>query len=160
KGKLQARCEGSVQADCQAQCQGTPGMIDCNASRTASCQGSCNAEAKVQCNGYLKCQADFDASCEANAKVSCSGGCSGGGGLFCNGHFIDVESTVDEAEAWIKAHGYAHGSASASCSGNSCSAQAEGEAGTKCDIGGAPGRSAGGMVAAGLVGLAFAASRV
>jgi MYXO-CTERM domain-containing protein len=159
QSKLQGRCEGSVQAQCSAQCMGTTGSASCMGSCQASCSGSCHADASIKCNGYLHCQYEADASCEANLNVMCSASCSASGGvLVCNGKVVSFQSTIDDAKAWLEAHGYASGSAMASCSGTTCEADAQGSAGVKCST--MPGGGGGSMLAAGILGLAYGASRI
>ena len=125
----------------------------------ASCQGGCNANANISCSGYLHCQAMANVDCEAMLSGGCSAHCSGGGVLVCNGQVVDFESTLDAAKNWIEEHGYASGSAEASCSGNTCEADAEGSAGVKCST--VPGGAGtGSLLAMGLVGLVFGASQL
>jgi MYXO-CTERM domain-containing protein len=152
--KLSGRCQGGVAGSCEAECKGQPGSVDCTGQCKASCKGSCDASVKVKCNGYLKCQADVNASCESDLKVQCTGGCTTNGGvLVCNQNFI-TQGTIDDVEAYLQGHGYANGSASASCSGNTCEAAAEGEAGFHCSTSSASTSPLTGCVAA-LGGLAI-----
>lgn len=156
----QGTCGGSCDSQCTTHCQNdsdqTTCMTNCNASCNATCQGecdaTCNANTDVSCSG--KCQAscqgscnasariDCQASCQADGYLRCTGGCqadcetTGGGGLFCSGQYVDVggdlKSCVDAIEAALNIHvsGYANGSAS--CSGNTC--QAEANAGVSCAL--------------------------
>jgi MYXO-CTERM domain-containing protein len=60
------------------------------------------------------------------------------GALFCDGQYVDAGNNLQEcldalvATFKIEITGYATGSSSSSCSGNTCEAQAEGQAGCSC----------------------------
>jgi thioredoxin:protein disulfide reductase len=162
QGDLSATCKGSGKADCEGKCSGSPGSVDCKGSCTASCQGGCDAHAKATCNGYLNCKSAGKISCETDFAANCKGSCqTEGGGLYCNGRLVKF-GNLDSVKAWFQAHGYAEGSSSSKCSGNTCEAEAEGKAGVTCAASRAPGSASGpgAIVAAGLLSLAYAGSRL
>jgi MYXO-CTERM domain-containing protein len=161
KSELQATCKGTGSASCDAQCTGTKGTADCKGTCEASCKGSCNAQAKARatCDGYLSCKSEGVLKCQTDFKANCKSKCeTSGGALVCNGQVVTY-GDLNAVKAWFEQHGYATGSSSASCSGNTCQAQAEGEAGVSCAASSAPIGS--GMPAAlGLLAFGYAASRL
>jgi hypothetical protein len=146
-----AKCKASCSAKCEGTCSGTPPTADCKAKCQGSCSGQCSTKANLDCN--VKCAVQGSASCEASFKADCDANCSVGGVLVCDGAAKEFLATLEKAKAWLQAHGYASGSASAQCSGGSCTAQAEASAGAKCAL--APTDEPGGWV---LCSLALAAA--
>ena len=102
-----------------------------------------------QRRGYIDCKARVRGGCE----IACQ---EPEGALFCDGQYVDHGGNLDAcADAIRQALAIevdleASGSASSTCSGNSCEGSAEGSASASCDIGGAPGSSEipGGVLAA------------
>jgi hypothetical protein len=98
------------------------------------------------------------------------GGCeaqctSPDGALFCDGQYVDHGGNLDACVAALEAAVSAsvdlsaRGSASSDCTGNMCSAEAEGEASASCAL--SPDRKSGGLGGLGLLlaALGFAAVR-
>lgn len=161
KSELQGTCKGSGSASCDAQCTGTKGSADCKGSCDASCKGSCdaNAKARATCDGYLKCKSPLKVKCQTDFSANCKGKCeTSGGALVCNGQVVSF-GDLNTVKAWFESHGYANGSSSASCSGNTCEAKAEGEAGVSCSATTAPVGSGTGA-ALGLLAVGYAASQL
>lgn len=161
KTELQNSCKGTGSASCDSKCQGTKGTADCKGSCKSSCEGSCdvNAKAKATCNGYLKCQSAGQVKCQTDFKANCKGKCeSSGGALVCNGQVVQF-GDLNTVKAWFQSHGYANGSSSAECSGGTCEAKANGEAGVSCAASSAPVGSGAG-VAVGLLAMCYGASRL
>lgn len=125
KAQCSAHCKGKCSADCSASCQGSP--VDCEGGCKGSCQGSCKVKTSMECN--IKCQAQGEANCEAEMTGGCKGQCqTKDGAAFCDGQYVDAGNNfancMDALSAIVKVEGYAK----ASCSGNSC----EAEAGASC----------------------------
>ncbi len=114
-----ASCQATCQGECDASCTGSA-SADCTGKCTASCQGSCNASARIDCQ----------ATCQSNGYLSCTGGCqaacqnTGQGGLFCNGQYVDVGNNLQSCITALKDELNIQVTGSASCSGNTCQAQA------------------------------------
>ena len=107
----------------------------------------------------MKCQVNAQASCTANAKAQCTGNCSAHGVVVCNGVVQDLVNDAKAAADWVAQHVKFEASGSASCTGNTCTAQ--GEASAKSSCAAAPGETqngeAGMLVIAGA--LAMTAAR-
>lgn len=149
------KCEAACTAGCEGECNVVPPSASCDVKCEAGCQGSCEARANLDCN--IDCQADGFASCEANLKGGCELACQGDkGALFCEGQYVDpredIESCVNALRdaLGIEVEGYAN--ADASCSGGSCTAEAE--AGISCSVA-RPGAGQGTQGGAGLLVLAL-----
>lgn len=128
KGQCEAQCKATCQGECDASCNGAP--VECNGSCEASCSGSCKAKTNMDCQ--VSCQAKLEVSCEAELKGGCEVACDApGGAVFCDGQYVDKNGHGQECLDAITANVNAHASASAECSGGSCTA--EGEAG--CGLG-------------------------
>ena len=161
KSELQATCKGTGSASCDAKCEGTKGTADCKGTCQASCQGGCDAQAQARatCDGYLKCKSPLKVQCQTDFQTNCKGKCeASGGALVCNGQVVSY-GDLNAVKAWFEQHGYANGSSSASCSGNTCQAQAEGEAGVSCSASSVPVGS-GAPAALGFLAVGYAASRL
>lgn len=157
-GECVASCKSSISAECDASCEGTPPTANCKARCEATCEGSCTGQARAKCQ--VACQADGYAKCEGDLQVKCEGECkTTKGALFCDGQYIDhggnLQDCINSLNGWLKANVdvQAQGMASGECSGNTCKAEAEGEASASCAT--VPGGPAGtgvllfGMVMAG-----------
>jgi MYXO-CTERM domain-containing protein len=109
----------------------------------------------------VECQAAGSARCEAELQGGCELQCEEPeGAIFCDGEYVDhgghAEECIDALNAFLESHVQA--SSSASCSGNSC--EAEAKASCQCSV---PGRRGAptwpALVAAALAALAGAARR-
>jgi hypothetical protein len=156
KGTCGGSCESKCTAHCQSDANSAQCNADCNTSCTATCQGecdaSCNGNATVDCSG--KCQAsctgscnasahvDCQATCQANGSASCQGGCelacdrTDGGGLFCDGKYVDdgghLKSCVDALKAALNITVTGYASSSGNCSGNTCTGEAKAGGSASC----------------------------
>jgi hypothetical protein len=117
-------CQETCGAHCNASCQGTPPSATCDTQCQASCQGSCQAQANFSCD--ISCQEMGYAMCESNLQGGCTGQCSEPqGALFCNGQYVSVDpSQLQQCESQLQSLLNIQVSASAACSGNTCSGQA------------------------------------
>ncbi len=119
-------CHSSCSATCSAECGASCSveLPDCETSCHASCEGECHASANIDCQ--VGCQAGGYIDCEASLQGGCEVACqSPSGAIFCDGQWIntdDLDSCVDAiVDAFsIEVTGYAD----ASCSGNTCKAEA------------------------------------
>lgn len=129
KGQCKADCKAKVQANCSASCTGSP--VTCTpVSCEASCKGKLDAKAQVSCN--VSCSSSLEASCEAELKGGCEAQCSTPeGALYCDGNYIDTGNNLQNCLDGLKAALNIEASASASCSGNSCQAEAEASCGSR-----------------------------
>ncbi len=123
----EAQCKATCKGECDASCSGTP--VDCQGGCNASCKGSCTADANLDCQA--SCQAQLSVDCEASLQGGCEANCSRPeGAIFCNGQFVDdngnAQECLDSIKAWLDANAKFYGTASASCSGSQCEAQANG----------------------------------
>jgi hypothetical protein len=120
KAQCEASCEAGCDADCSASCEGSP--VECSGGCKASCEGSCTAEANVDCQ--ISCQG----GCTAQLQGGCEAECDVDGALFCDGQYVDhggnLQSCIDALRDQLNIE--VSGSASSSCDGGSCEAQAEG----------------------------------
>ncbi|MCS6898911.1 MAG: hypothetical protein RMJ98_04450 [Myxococcales bacterium] len=161
KSELQGTCKGQGSASCEAKCQGTKGTADCKGTCKAACEGGCDAQAQARatCDGYLRCKSPLKVQCQTDFQANCEGQCqSSGGALVCNGQVVSY-GDLNAVKEWFRSHGYATGSSSASCEGNTCRAEASGEAGLSCTASSTPvGPEA--TAALGLLGVGYAASRL
>ena len=126
-GSCKAKCEANCGAKCDAQCNVTPPEASCEGKCQASCEGSCRAQASAQCQ--IDCQAKFDGSCKAELEGGCKARCQKPeGALFCDGQYVDtgdnLQKCIDALRATLNIQ--VQGSASAECSGNQCTGEAEG----------------------------------
>jgi hypothetical protein len=62
--------------------------------------------------------------CTASYSGSCSGKCNAGGVVVCDGLIRQFQNDAQAALDWVKQHVTYSAYASASCSGNTCNAQA------------------------------------
>jgi hypothetical protein len=125
----------------------------------ASCGGSCTAQANLNCD--VMCQSSGYASCEASLTGGYMAQCSQPqGALYCSGQYVDVGNNLQNCLDELKSALNITASASGSCSGNTCMAQASVSA---CSAPGALAAhtGAGGLLAvgAGLGCIAFARRR-
>ncbi|AKT36496.1 uncharacterized protein CMC5_006120 [Chondromyces crocatus] len=117
----EAACKANCGGECNVQCSGQPPSADCNAQCSACCSGECRAEANFDCQ--VSCQGGCTAELEGGCQVQCT---RPDGALFCDGQFVDAGNNLKECVAALnrllnlKVQGYAD----ASCSGNSCEAEA------------------------------------
>ena len=151
-----AECKANCSGSCSAKCTGTPPSATCQARCQASCSGSCTAEVNASCN--IDCQSKGEASCEATVTGGCQAQCSQPkGALFCNGQFVnasDVSNCVDALKQLLNIQ--VSGSASSSCDGGTCEANAQGTASAGCSA--APGEPIGGtflLAGLGMMGIAI-----
>lgn len=138
--ECKAKCKATCGGECDAGCTGTPPEASCNAKCEASCSGSCTAEANFSCQ--VSCQSDGYAECTADVQGGCEAQCEKpDGALFCDGNYVDardqLEKCMDYLEGVLKIDVEGYVSAEASCSGNTC--EAEAEAGISCSA--APART-------------------
>ncbi len=124
-GECRASAEATCDAECSIRCEAEPPSLDCNAQCKASCEGSCRAEANLECQ--VDCQASGYADCKSELEGGCKVDCeTEAGALFCDGQYVDhggnLAECVDSLRAifGIEVEGYAE----ASCSNNSCHAEA------------------------------------
>jgi hypothetical protein len=87
----------------------------------------------------MKCQTECQgrgfATCEGKMQGGCEFACKAPeGAAFCNGQYVDHGDNAQECFAALAAlvNFEASGSASSECSGNKCSAEAEGKASASC----------------------------
>ncbi|MBX3229133.1 MAG: hypothetical protein KIT84_02270 [Labilithrix sp.] len=156
-GACKAKCSASCNAKCTASCTGTEPNASCDAKCRASCQGSCRAKANARCQ--IDCQSRLDADCKARLEGGCRGRCERPeGALFCDGQYVDtgdnLQRCIDALRAQLNIQ--VSGSASSSCSGNQCTAEAEGTASCAASPNTAPVTPA--FAVLGLVGLTVARS--
>lgn len=153
-----AECKANCSGSCSGKCTGVAPSADCTTKCQGSCGGSCTASANATCN--INCQAQGEASCETQITGGCTAACSSPkGAIFCNGQFVnasDVDNCVDALKSLLNIQ--VSGSASSSCDGGTCEAEAQGQASASCSA--APGESpvSGGMLfaAIGMFGAAVA----
>jgi len=127
RGSCRAACQANCGAKCTAQCSGTPPAATCEGKCRASCDGSCRARASARCQ--IDCQARLDVSCRAELEGGCRARCrQPEGALFCDGQYVDVGQSLQECIDALRAtfDVQVEGSASAQCSGNQCTGEAEG----------------------------------
>jgi hypothetical protein len=157
----ETQCEGSCKASCggtcHGQCTATPPSATCMAQCQASCSGSCTAEANVDCQ--VSCQANGYADCTASLSGGCTAQCSAPmGALFCDGQYVDVGGDIESCLTDLKNLLNIQVSASASCSGDECSAMADASASCAASPeGGSP--LTGGAAVCGLVFVAAGVAR-
>jgi hypothetical protein len=128
-GSCKAACESNCGVKCSAQCSGTPPTATCEGKCRASCDGSCRARASARCQ--IDCHARLDASCRVELEGGCKARCQQPeGALFCDGQYVDtgnnLQACIDALRATFDIR--VEGSASAQCSGNQCTGEAEGSA--------------------------------
>ena len=126
-GSCRASCRANCGAKCDAQCTGTPPSATCEGKCEASCEGSCRGEASAKCQ--IDCQAKLEGSCKADLEGGCRARCEKPeGALFCDGQYVDTGDRLQECIDALKAayNIQVEGSASAQCSGNQCTGEAEG----------------------------------
>ena len=132
------QCKASCKGECEASCNGAP--VKCEGSCKASCNGQCKVKTNLDCQ--VKCQSNLSVDCKANLEGGCKAKCERPeGAVFCDGQFVDdngnAKACLDALTAWTaKIDAYSKGSASAQCSGGSCEANAEGEAGCSMSVAG------------------------
>ena len=148
-----AKCEASCKATCEGKCSGTPPTATCDAKCQGSCTASCDAEGNIDCN--VKCQAAGAAQCNADLTASCNTKCTSQGVVVCNGVIQDFVDDAKAAADWVAAHVTYSASSSGSCTGNTCSGEAQAQASTKCSA--TPGPVDGGLA---FLGGAFALTGV
>ncbi len=136
KAECQAQCKANCKGSCEASCNGAP--VECEGSCHASCEGTCTANTNFECQA--QCQAELSVDCEAELQGGCEAKCSRPeGAIFCDGQFVDdngnAQECLDSIKAWLAANASFHAGASGSaqCSGGSCTAEGEAEAG--CGLG-------------------------
>jgi hypothetical protein len=144
KTECQGQCKTQCSGQCDGSCNGSP--VDCQGKCQGSCQGSCKG-------GEVACQAVGEASCEAKMQGGCETQCSKpDGALFCDGQYVDsgdhLQNCVNALNAVLNVK--VSGSASSSCTGNQCNAEAEGKA--SCGGSVAPSAHSHWQLALGLVG--------
>jgi MYXO-CTERM domain-containing protein len=136
--KCQGSCKATCQGECSASCSGTPPTADCQARCQASCSGQCSARANVDCQA--SCESNYQANCVATLQGGCVTQCeSPQGAIECNGQYVDDggngQACLDAIQNWLASINFsATGSATASCQGNQCSAEAQGEASCNCGV--------------------------
>ena len=152
------QCNASCSARCQTSCKVVPPMASCSAECNAACQGSCTAQANASCD--ISCQAMGSVSCTTSGSVfnNCKAQCTSGGGIVCNGNFInaqDANCCADDLKSIVTITGWSYAEASGSCDGGTCEAQASAGAGgsVSCDM--APGAP---PLSGGLLGLGLGAA--
>lgn len=153
KAKCTANCDGK----CTANCTSTPPSASCDAKCKASCEGSCQASASAKCQ--VSCQSRLDGECKAELEGGCKARCSKPeGALFCDGQYVDTGDNLQQCIDALKAqlNIQVSGSASSSCTGNQCTAEAEGTASCATSPNTAPVTPAFALL--GLVGLSVARS--
>ncbi len=163
KAECKASCEATCSGECDVSCQGTPPSANCDAKCEASCEGRCQADANIDCQ--VDCQAEGYLDCKADMQIECEGQCQRPEGVvICDGQFVDadqVSECVGAIEAALGVEVEVSGSAEGDCSGNQCSAEAEGSVScavaprTSAPRGTGLGLAVGGV----LCGLAFARRR-
>lgn len=127
QGSCKATCEANCGAKCDAQCTGTPPSATCEGKCRASCEGSCRGKASARCQ--IDCQAKLEGSCKAELEGGCKARCEQPeGALFCDGQYVDTGNRLQECIDALRATYdiQVQGSASAQCSGNQCTGEAEG----------------------------------
>jgi hypothetical protein len=163
KAECKASCDATCGGECSASCSGTPPEVNCEAKCEASCEGQCKAEANVDCQ--VDCQADAYVECKGDMQIECEAQCKRPEGVvICDGQFIDankVSDCVAAIEAALGIEVEVYGSADGDCSGNECSASAEG--GVSCAVAPAENRGTGSstglVVGSALIGLVLARRR-
>ena len=171
-GSASASCTADCQGACEADCTADPGSFSCRGACQADCEGgcearcatndsecwagSCTAEANLDCQ--LECQSSGYAECTTDVQGGCQSDCTSmQGALFCDGDYIDHESSLEACVTAlrerldIQVDGYAAGE----CSGNMCAGEAGGS--VSCAV--APGARRGGAGLLVLLGLALAVRR-
>ncbi|HTM44272.1 MAG TPA: hypothetical protein VL137_04915 [Polyangiaceae bacterium] len=159
--ECQASCKSTCAGECSGSCSGSA-SASCSGQCAASCDGECKAIANMDCQ--TTCQSQGYASCETRLKGSCKTECTKPeGALFCDGQYVDrgghAQECIDALNAYLKRHVTASGSASSSCSGNTCMAMAEGKATAKCSMAKGPAGAMTGAWASALSLLLVAAAR-
>lgn len=123
------KCQANCGAKCDVQCDATAPTATCEGKCNASCEGSCKAKASAKCQ--IDCQAKLEGSCKVEIEGGCKARCQKPeGALFCDGQYVDtgnnLQSCIDALRETLNIQ--VSGSASAECSGNNCTAEAEGTA--------------------------------
>lgn len=133
RAECEGSCKATFQAECDASCQGQPASATCEAKCQARCEGQCEASANVDCQ--IMCQGEAYAECTVDMQGKCELNCDPAkGSMFCDGQYVDhgdnFQKCVAALEAAVTARVdvSASGYSSSSCSGNSCEAEAGGEA--------------------------------
>lgn len=130
-------CEGSCNLDCSANCEAYCASDADQASCRAACKGTCSGDCSASCEGTPPtcqgaCQGSCEGSCKAEANASCQVECQGGckvactspdGALFCDNRYVDTGNNMQDCLDYLASIGV-EVNASASCSGNSCEAEA------------------------------------
>ena len=124
-----ASCQQTCGAHCNAQCSGTGPSVSCDTQCQDSCQGSCTAQANFGCD--IMCQENLSVMCTSNVQGGCNTQCSSlTGSLFCNGQYVDLDGVdLQACEAQLTSLLNVNVSASAACSGGSCSGAASASCG-------------------------------
>lgn len=137
QSQCHASCDATFAAECDASCKGSAPSATCQAKCAGSCQGSCTAQSKLQCQ--VDCQGTGYAQCETKLQGHCTTDCGDPkqGALFCQGHYVDHQGTVNQCISAIRAllpTVYVDGSATgqSSCSGNTCQASGHAEGTATC----------------------------
>jgi hypothetical protein len=131
KSECEAQCKATCKGECEASCNGSP--VTCEGQCKGSCEGQCKAKTNMSCQ--VDCQATLSVDCHAELEGGCKAACSSPeGALFCDGQYVDhngnAQACMDAVAAWTaEINASASGSTSAQCSGGSCTAEAEGDAG-------------------------------
>jgi hypothetical protein len=134
KAECKASCEATCSGECSASCAGTPPSADCNGKCEASCEGQCKVDANIDCQ--VDCQADAYVECKGDMQIDCEAQCKRPEGVvICDGQFVNADKVSDcvaAIEAAIGIEVEVHGSADGDCTGNQCTATAEG--GVSCAV--------------------------
>jgi hypothetical protein len=138
-GSCKASCRANCSAKCDAKCTGTPPSATCEGKCQASCEGSCSGQASAKCQ--IDCQAKLEGTCKADLEGGCKARCQQPeGALFCDGQYVDtgnnMQNCIDALRAALNIQ--VQGSASAECSGNQCTGEAEGSVSCAASPRGAP----------------------
>ena len=120
----QAQCKATCDGHCNVSCTGTPPSASCDTKCKASCEGSCSGKANIDCQ--LNCQSQGYAQCKTDLSGGCTAQCSKPeGAVFCDGNYVDSGNNLQNCIEALNAILHVKVDASASCSGNSCQAQAK-----------------------------------
>lgn len=137
KAECEAHCKATCQGECSASCNGAPAT--CEGKCKGSCEGSCTAKTNMNCQ--IECQSEFSGGCYAEMEGGCKAACkSPEGALFCDGQYVDHGGNLKdcisalEAAMSITVDVSASASFSGECSGGSCSAEGEAEAGCSLSV--------------------------
>ena len=139
KGECEAQCKATCKGECEGSCNGAP--VECDGQCKGSCEGSCKAKTNMSCQ--VECQGELSASCQSKLEGGCKVACeSPEGALFCNGQYVDhggnMKDCIAALNAMLTVKVDASATGSIECSGGSCEAEGEAEAGCSMSVANQP----------------------